>query len=608
MSNCPVCNGSNRPAAHFCAICRAPLLLQNKYRITRLLGRGGYGAVYLAEQAHLGNVPGAVKELLPDPLWTPAAEQQAAAQFRFEANILAQLGDPALPKVTDSFNEGGRYYLVMEFVPGETLEEKLARLNVPLPESEVVDVAEHLCDVLVYLHSRQPPVIHRDVKPSNVKITPDGKLKLIDFGIAKLSVAGTKTAARAVSPPYSPLEQYGTGTDARSDIYALGVTLYQLATNALPPESPDRPSKTVILPSRLNPAISSMTESVILRAMEQDPANRFQSAAEMKSILRMSVTASSTLRAPRILPYAAAMNGFFIPSTMIPLILFGLGMFLFVLVLLASIGGRELVSLFMRTATPQTLAQATASTPPQVTQMPPNTVTQDRLTLQPSIMPSVTLKPLALPTLMPSVTPFLPPAWIPSATSVARPLPVDTRPPAALAVAEDFSLYTSSSQLQSVYLINAAWGTNRASINPDNRRGISGLRLDYDISGNSASDNYVVLNRSFSPAQNWFGAHNMEIWVENDAKPKQLILQFGEGRSPDYANFSFEVWHAFIDLSSNQSGTLRVPLSRFDQELGWAPSVNNRMDLDTVGYFALGIRGSSIGNGTVYFGSIRLLP
>ena len=289
---CPSCQHVNRPNAHFCANCRTPLLLQNKYRIVRLLGRGGYGAVYYAEQFNLRNAPCAVKELLPAPNATPQQEQQAAAQFQFEANVLARLSDPALPRVTDSFQEGGRYYLVMEYVEGETLEEQLARTRAPLPEAQVLAWAQELCDVLNYLHTRQPnPVIHRDVKPSNIKITPDGRLKLIDFGIAKLHIAGvgTQGAARAVSPPYSPIEQYGKGTDARSDIYALGVTLYQLLTNRLPPEAPDRASEPVLQLRQLNPALAPTTEAVVMQAMAGKAADRFQDATEMKRALTASL-------------------------------------------------------------------------------------------------------------------------------------------------------------------------------------------------------------------------------------------------------------------------------------------------------------------------------
>lgn len=293
MQTCPICQHRNRSGARFCSQCRAPLWLQSTYRITRLLGRGGYGAVYQAQQTHLGNVPCAIKELQPDPKATPQQIQKAAEQFQLEASLLAGLHHPALPRVTNFFAEGGRYYLVMDYVEGETLEERLERNGGPLPEAQVLAWADELCDVLMYLHTRQPsPVIHRDVKPANVKITPDGKLNLIDFGISKVLAKGTGDAARAVSPPYSPLEQYGKGvsTDARSDIYALGVTLYQLLTNHLPPHAPDRPNEALIPPRQLNPAVSPMTESVILKAIEEKPAERYQSAEEMKRAFKTPPT------------------------------------------------------------------------------------------------------------------------------------------------------------------------------------------------------------------------------------------------------------------------------------------------------------------------------
>lgn len=293
MLPCPICRHPNRPHAHFCAHCAAPLFLQNKYRVTSLIGRGGFGAVYLAEQLHLGNVPCALKEMFADPSISPVQCQQNAAQFQFEASVLARLSHSMLPKVTDFFSEGGRYYLAMEYVEGETLEERLRRANRPLLEPEVVAWAVLLCQVLAYLHSRKPnPVIHRDIKPSNIKITPDGTLRLLDFGIAKLLTVGQNTAnaARAVSPPYAPLEQYGRGTDARSDIYALGVTMYQLLTNHLPPDAPDRANQAVTPPRQHNPNLSPTTEAIVLKAMAQAPADRFANAREMQTALQNSPT------------------------------------------------------------------------------------------------------------------------------------------------------------------------------------------------------------------------------------------------------------------------------------------------------------------------------
>ncbi len=288
VQECPACSAANRALAQFCAQCGAPLQLQNKYRIIKLLGRGAYGAVYEAQHLRLGGARFAIKELFPETNATPTQRQTASTQFNTEASILANLSHPMLPKVTDFFTERGRDYLVMEFVPGETLQEYLARITTPLPEAQVLKWADELCDALGYLHAQTPPVIHRDLKPSNIKITPDGKLKLLDFGIAKLlSVgSGTATAARAVSPPYAPLEQYGKGTDTRSDIYALGVVMYEMLTKVLPPDAPDRANQAVIPPRQHNAAISPRTETIVLKAMEEKQAKRFQTIGLLQSVLR----------------------------------------------------------------------------------------------------------------------------------------------------------------------------------------------------------------------------------------------------------------------------------------------------------------------------------
>lgn len=288
MISCPTCQHHNRPTAHFCAQCGAPLQLQDKYRIVGLLGRGGFSAVYEAEHLGLDGARYAIKELFPDAGSSPAQRQTASDQFRFEASTLARLNFPALPKVMDFFSERGRDYLVMEFVPGDTLQELIAKSTTPLPEIQVLQWADALCRALIYLHSQNPPVIHRDIKPANIKRAPDGTLKLLDFGIAKLlaGTSSTQTAARAVTPPYAPIEQYGTGTDARSDIYALGVTLYEMLTRQLPPEAPDRVTRGVIAPRTLNPSLSSATEAIVLKAMAEKQADRFQSAHEMQNAIR----------------------------------------------------------------------------------------------------------------------------------------------------------------------------------------------------------------------------------------------------------------------------------------------------------------------------------
>ncbi len=250
-------------------------LLQNRYLIQKLLGQGGMSRVYLASDERL-NMRVAVKEnLQTDP--------QARDQFRREAQILARLSHQNLPHVIDHFDDAatGRQYLVMDYIEGEDLEEMVARQG-PLPEDKAIRWIQQVLSAVEYLHSQQPPVIHRDIKPSNIKITPQGKAVLVDFGIAKTFELkkGTLTGARAATPGYAPPEQYGMRTDQRSDIYAIGATLYTLVTGEQPPESTLRVANLATLapPRQLTPRLSPNVERAILVAMEVDTTRRWQTA------------------------------------------------------------------------------------------------------------------------------------------------------------------------------------------------------------------------------------------------------------------------------------------------------------------------------------------
>lgn len=256
-------------------------VIQNRYRVVKLIGQGGMGAVYRAWDLNL-NCRCALKENFDSSV-------ESAQQFAYEASILANLRHPNLPRVTNHFVIPGQgQYLVMDFVEGEDLQTKLDHHGA-LPENQAVDWIKQIADALTYLHSRTPSIIHRDIKPHNIIITPDGTATLVDFGIAKMYDPTTKTfvAARAVTEGYSPYEQYGNGrTDARSDVYALGATLYTLLTNTVPPESIQRISNDTLVPPRsLNPNISPLAERAILRAMSVTPQQRFQSAREFRDAL-----------------------------------------------------------------------------------------------------------------------------------------------------------------------------------------------------------------------------------------------------------------------------------------------------------------------------------
>ena len=261
-----------------------------RYWIAGLIERGGFGAVYKAWDITLDR-PVAIKESYED---SPEGQRQ----FQLEAKLLARLAHPHLPRVIDYFILPGQgQYLVMEFVDGQTLEELRILAGGSLPEATALGWIVQVLDALSYIHSQEPPVIHRDIKPANIKRTPpdkshpQGSVMLVDFGVAKAYDPHKRTTmgARAVTPGFSPHEQYGqagTNTDARTDIYALGATLYMLLTGQEPPESVSRLLRDPLVPPRqLNPALSAQIEAVMLKAMHNDPDLRFQSAGELQAAL-----------------------------------------------------------------------------------------------------------------------------------------------------------------------------------------------------------------------------------------------------------------------------------------------------------------------------------
>jgi eukaryotic-like serine/threonine-protein kinase len=213
-------------------------LLKRRYRIIARLGNGGFGAVYKAEDEQFGNRLVAVKEMNRGGL-TPLEVAGAAEAFKREALLLAKLKHPSLPGIYDHFTEAGRWYLVMDYIEGETLEARFDRLG-HMRVEEVLQVGMQLCEVLGYLHNCQPPVIFRDLKPANIIVSPQGRIYLIDFGLARLfDPAQSKNSSPFGSPGYAAPEQYDSPqTTAKADIYSLGATLHQLLTGAYPPLRP----------------------------------------------------------------------------------------------------------------------------------------------------------------------------------------------------------------------------------------------------------------------------------------------------------------------------------------------------------------------------------
>ncbi len=258
-------------------------LLHNRYRIIEILGQGGMGSVYRAIDENLG-VPVALKENL-------FTTEEYTRQFRLEAVILANLRHPNMPRVSDHFELGDQgQYLVMDFIEGEDLRFRMERLGT-ISEDDAVQVGGAICDAVAYLHTRKPPILHRDIKPGNVKITPDGHIFLVDFGLAKVfqgNNQATTTGARAMTPGYSPPEQYGTArTDPRTDIYSLGATLYAAISGVIPEDGLARAMDNAQLTPlrKRNPKVTRRFAAAIEKAMAVDPSDRFQTAEEFKKAL-----------------------------------------------------------------------------------------------------------------------------------------------------------------------------------------------------------------------------------------------------------------------------------------------------------------------------------
>ena len=279
----------------------ADTVLQNRYRIVRQLGRGGMGAVYEAEDQRLG-ISVALKETL-------SSEVAMRKQFEHEARLLASMQHSALPRVSDHFVEGNRAFLVMQFIGGVDLARIIAQQPGPLPREQVIAWADQLLDALIYLHSRDRQVIHRDIKPHNLKLTATGQIALLDFGLARaqssqaseVSITSSK-AFFGYTRHYAPIEQIqDQRTDPRTDIYALGATLYHLLTGIKPPDAMVRATALANSePDPLRPAnkvheaVGPEIAEILNKAMAQKAEHRYASANEFREAFRRMGRAQQT--------------------------------------------------------------------------------------------------------------------------------------------------------------------------------------------------------------------------------------------------------------------------------------------------------------------------
>src|SRR5947209_5640237 len=265
-------------------------LLQNRYLVLNQIGQGGMGAVYIATDQRFGSMVALKETFFDDPNLRKAFER--------EARLLNHLRHPALPRVSDHFMEDEGQFLVMEYIAGDDLSEKLKKRGGAFPASEVLNWADQLLDALDYLHTQEPTVIHRDIKPQNLKLTPRNAIVLLDFGLAKGTPMQTKVTATGsvfgYSRHYAPLEQIqGVGTDPRSDIYSLGATVYHLMTGETPPDALSRATAVLNgqpdplrLASEVHAQVSPAVAEVISRAMALNANERPQTAEAFREALR----------------------------------------------------------------------------------------------------------------------------------------------------------------------------------------------------------------------------------------------------------------------------------------------------------------------------------
>lgn len=295
------CGTENRNGAKFCRQCgrslqfalllHDPSTVVQRYRIRRVIGHGSFGAVYEAEDIQ-SNARVALKETF---------DTDNIRNFQNEFTTLYHLEHVSLPRYYDVFESEGKGYLVMEFIPGQSLEEMLHHQGGPLQENVVLTYAAQLCGVLSYLHTQQPPVLHRDIKPSNIRVTPEGHIKLVDFGLVKQGTQQTRHTIRGLGTlAYAPFEQFGRGrTDHRSDVYSLGATLYHLLTGQSPTPVPDRlnaASDPLVAPRSYNAAISRHVSDAIMMAMQLFQKDRYADVATFGQALRKRQVAGEPTR------------------------------------------------------------------------------------------------------------------------------------------------------------------------------------------------------------------------------------------------------------------------------------------------------------------------
>ena len=452
-------------------------ILRGRYRIVKPVGQGGFGAVYRAWDLSLKQ-PVAIKE-------NNAGDVESQHRFEREATLLAGLRHPSLPVVIDHFilpDQG--QYLVMDFIEGKSLGDLLDERGGPLGEAEALPWIHQVADALTYLHTSSPPIIHRDIKPDNIIIAPNGRAVLVDFGISKLFRPGQRTTvgAQAVTPGFSPPEQYGRGqTDARSDVYALGATLYALLTGGMPPEAPDLSSGADALrpPRQVNPAISETTSGAVMAAMALMMERRLPSAAAFTG--RLLGHAAATADGPMVVAptVAVGVGDWGTPPAVtrvrrsVPYWMWGAGVLGVVALLVGALlvfGGDSLFG----------AASAAKGSDPNVTLPAAGATDVDAAAgvaaagVAATPRPSLTVAPVAVATAAlpaPSPLPTLPPQPTKTLTPQPSPTPLSTATPAALVLYPEAASFVGRNPLTGEEASDATLQRRPIAVKVDNAPG-----------------------------------------------------------------------------------------------------------------------------------------
>lgn len=500
------CGTVNPDTAETCTVCGAsglqvrlfkPGTMIGAYEIRRFVGHGGYGVVYEATRRE---ADGTVLDI--------ALKQTSLADFRTlerELNLLEHVSHPNLPIYYEAFQHGGAGYLVMEFVQGLNLRELLTHAGGALGEKQVIQYALELCGAVAALHVQKPPLLHRDIKPANIRLTPAGRIKLVDFGLTKAGNEATRTTQQGATLGYAPWEQLTatSKTDERSDIYSMGATLYHLLTNQIPASSLERGIEgkdALIPPEQLNPALHGDVVKIVRKAMERKQASRYQTVRELESALR-------NLGGAQAAPIIFAKEPFRLPMVWI---LLGMA----ALLLIVALGVNQLAG--TTTVDPTAVVAAVTDVPPS--EVPP-TSAPTTATPESGIVP---LGEENDPVIPPSRTPTLPEtatAVVVVITNTATPAP-----PTATTAPTSTSLPPPS---QFVFLSVApiANGTSDFATPPQGRVELGGIPFDV---GN-------VIFKSQADVDPWRIAPTEARLTTNvtGATRLYMLLNTGNGR-PEY--------------------------------------------------------------------------